>query len=90
MLHKRPTVIVHTMVFIDEKLAQVSRRHVGWDLHHLSHPILAEDFYDLKYMGQKKSDILDMMLRLNWNNSKKKYCMEKHIYIMGNFTASQD
>lgn len=48
MLHKRPTVIVHTMVFIDEKLAQVSRRHVGWDLHHLSHPVLAEYFYNLK------------------------------------------
>jgi len=47
MLHKRPTVIVHTMVFIDEKLAQVSCSHVGWDLHHLSHPVLIEDFYDL-------------------------------------------
>lgn len=62
MLHKRPTVIVHTMVFIDEKLAQVSRHHVGWDLHHLSHSILTEDFYDLKYI-KKKSDILDMMMR---------------------------
>lgn len=55
MLHKRPTVIVHTMVFIDEELAQVSRRHVGWDLHHLSEPILAEDFYDLKCTTKKQT-----------------------------------
>lgn len=47
MLNKYPTVVVHTMAFINQELAQVSGRHVGWDLHHLTNPILTEDLHDL-------------------------------------------
>ena len=47
MLNKRPTVVVYTMALIHQELAQVSGRHVGRDLHHFAHAVLAEDLHDL-------------------------------------------
>lgn len=40
------------MAFIDQELAQVSGRHVGRDLHHFAHAVLAEDLHNLK--GRKQ------------------------------------
>lgn len=48
MLHQRPAVVVYAVAFVHKQLAQVSRRHVGWDLHHFPHAVLAEDFNNLQ------------------------------------------
>lgn len=48
MFHQRPAVVVHAVAFVHKQLAQVSRRHVGRDLHHFAHAVLAEDFNDLQ------------------------------------------
>lgn len=48
VLHQRPGVVVHTVVLVDQELADVSGRHVGGDLHHLSRPILAPHLHYLE------------------------------------------
>lgn len=48
MFDECPAVIVHTMAFINQELTQVSGRHVGGDLHHFTHAVLAENLHNLR------------------------------------------
>lgn len=48
VLHQRPGAVVHTVALVDQQLAHVSGRHVGWNLHDFTGPILAPHLHYLK------------------------------------------
>lgn len=48
VLHQRPGVVVHTVALVDQELTDVPGRHVCWNLHHFTGPILAPHLHYLK------------------------------------------
>ena len=48
VLYQRPGVVIQTVALVDQKLTDVSSRHVCWNLHHFTGPILTPHLHDLK------------------------------------------
>uniref|UniRef100_A0A0E9S831 Uncharacterized protein n=1 Tax=Anguilla anguilla TaxID=7936 RepID=A0A0E9S831_ANGAN len=47
MLNQCPAVVIHTVAFVHQQLAEVPGTHVRGDFHYFSRAIFAKDFDDL-------------------------------------------
>lgn len=57
VLHQCPGVVVQTVALVDQELTDVSGRHVCWDLHHFTGPILTPHLHYLKTHGDSNDNI---------------------------------
>lgn len=73
VLHQRPGVVVHAVALVDQQLTHVSRRHVGWNLHHFAGAILAPNLHDLKrHTAQMRMRTVELMFSTSRRKREKR------------------